>query len=228
MNRRFCLILFGPPGSGKGTQAAILREKLSLAHISTGDILRDRIASADPLGLEVAATMNRGDLVPDAVVNRIVEDRIEKPDARRGFILDGYPRTVAQAGLLAAMLRAKQIATFVIHLKVDYNEVIARLSGRRQCPACGAIEHFVSNDQGVKLCANCGTKMVIRNDDRPEVVGERLKAYDEKTAPVLEFLRGAGFRVTGILGQGRTPEAIAAEIETRIDGEFGLAGEAAK
>src|SRR5690348_11597578 len=100
MPQRLCLILFGPPGSGKGTQAALIREKLSLAHISTGDMLRERVASGDGLGAQVDRIMKAGDLVPDELVNRMVEDRIEQPDAVRGFILDGYPRTVAQATLL--------------------------------------------------------------------------------------------------------------------------------
>src|SRR5258708_26924369 len=136
---RLCLILFGPPGSGKGTQAKLLKQSLDVAHISTGDMLRERVASGDALGRELAATMQSGVLVPDDTVNRLVEERIEEPDCARGFILDGYPRTVEQAKLLCTVLAAKGIGAVVVHLQVDYNVIIARLSGRRQCLTCGAL-----------------------------------------------------------------------------------------
>src|SRR5579872_3105016 len=134
---RLCLILFGAPGSGKGTQAKLLKQSLDVAHISTGDMLRERIASGDPLGREVESIMKAGSLVSDETVNRLVEERIEEPDARSGFILDGFPRTVNQAKLLGEVLKAKGIVPLVVHLKVDYNVIIARLSGRRLCPTCG-------------------------------------------------------------------------------------------
>src|SRR5271154_5675747 len=135
---RLCLILFGAPGSGKGTQAKLLRQSLGIAHISTGDMLRERVASGDPLGLEVESMMKAGVLVPDETVNRLVEERIEEPDSIDGFILDGFPRTIRQAKLLGEVLAAKGIRPLVVHLKVDYNVIIARLSGRRLCPICGA------------------------------------------------------------------------------------------
>ncbi len=222
-NNRFCLILFGPPGSGKGTQAAILRQDLDVAHISTGDMLRERLASGDGVGQIAAEIMRSGGLVPDELVNKMVEERIEQPDAKRGFILDGYPRTVAQANLLDCLLRLKQIRAVVVHLKVDYNVVIARLSGRRQCPSCGAVQHFVSNEPALELCGKCGSKMVVRDDDKPEVIGQRLKAYDEQTEPVLECLRRAGHRIFEVQGQSRQPEEIAGEIITLVEGEFGAA-----
>src|SRR5664279_3196209 len=118
---RLCLILFGAPGSGKGTQAKLLRQALNIAHISTGDMLRERVASGDQLGREVEALMRAGSLVPDETVNRLVEERIEEPDSLSGFILDGFPRTVHQARLLAQLLAAKGIRPLVVHLKVDYN-----------------------------------------------------------------------------------------------------------
>src|SRR5271163_210358 len=132
MISRPCLILFGPPGSGKGTQAKLLRQSLRMAHISTGDMLRERVASGDELGKAVAGIMQSGGLVPDEMVNRLVEDRIAEPDAAEGFILDGYPRTVPQSRLLDSVLRGQGIRALVVHLKVDYNVIIARLSGRRQ------------------------------------------------------------------------------------------------
>src|ERR1700742_4518969 len=118
---RFCLILFGPPGSGKGTQAKLLRQSLGIAHISTGDMLRERVASGDALGQQVSGIMQSGGLVPDETVNRMVEDRIEQPDCINGFMLDGFPRTVNQARLLSELLKSKGIDPLVIHLKVDYN-----------------------------------------------------------------------------------------------------------
>jgi len=214
--------LFGPPGSGKGTQARILRDKLGWAHISTGDMLRERVASGDELGRKTAAIMQSGALVPDEIVNQMVEDRIEQPDAAKGFILDGYPRTVAQSQLLDCLLKAKRVQAMVIHLKVSYNEVIARLSGRRICPACGTLYNVSANSPQL-TCDRDGSRLAVRDDDREEVVLQRLKAYDSQTAPVVEYLKGAGYRVSEVQGGSRTPEAIAGEIENLIQTEFGTA-----
>src|SRR5579872_1873565 len=148
MTSQACLILFGPPGSGKGTQAKLLRDKLGWAHISTGDMLRERVAAGDDFAKAVAGSMESGGLVPDEMVNRMVEERSAQPDAQLGFILDGYPRTVAQSQLLDCMLKAKGVRAVVTHLKVDYNVIIARLSGRRQCPTCGALYSLSSNSPG--------------------------------------------------------------------------------
>jgi adenylate kinase len=221
MISRPCLILFGPPGSGKGTQAKLLRQSLELLHISTGDMLRERVASGDELGKAVAGIMQSGGLVPDEMVNRLVEDRIAQPDAAGGFILDGYPRTVAQARLLDCVLRAQAGRAVVVHLKVDYNVIIARLSGRRQCPNCGALYSLSSNSPAVsEVCDYDGSKLLVRDDDREEVVVERLKRYDLETAPVLEFLCGAGYRCYDVEGDGRAPQAIAREIRELIEREF--------
>jgi adenylate kinase len=195
-----------------------------VAHISTGDMLRERVASGDALGREVAATMQAGGLVPDATVNKMVEDRIELPDCEKGFILDGFPRTVSQAQLLAGLLAAKGIAPMVVHLAVDYNVIIARLSGRRQCPTCGALYSVTSNMPSVsEACDYDGSKLVIRDDDREEVVRERLLAYQRQTAPVLEFLRNAGYTCWEIEGAQGSPQAIARRIEELIRGERGEA-----
>jgi adenylate kinase len=221
MISRPCLILFGPPGSGKGTQAKLLRQSLELLHISTGDMLRERVASGDELGKAVAGIMQSGGLVPDEMVNRLVEDRIAQPDATGGFILDGYPRTVAQARLLDCVLRAQAGRAVVVHLKVDYNVIIARLSGRRQCPNCGALYSLSSNSPAVsEVCDYDGSKLLVRDDDREKVVVERLKRYDLETAPVLEFLCGAGYRCYDVEGEGRAPQAIAREIRELIEKEF--------
>lgn len=216
---QFCLILFGPPGSGKGTQAALLRGRLGLAHISTGEILRARIASDDELGKRAAVYMQSGGLVPDEIVNQIVEDRIQHADAERGFILDGYPRTVDQAKLLDSMLKARGIRSLVIHLLVSYNEVIARLAARRQCPACGSL----AKDSSGEKCGKCGSKMAPRDDDRPEVVFQRLQAYDVQTKPVLDYFREAGYAIFRVEAGSRTPEAIAAEIELGVEAQVGTA-----
>lgn len=222
MNRP-CLILFGPPGSGKGTQAKLLRESLNVAHISTGDMLRERIGSGDGLGQEVAQIMQSGGLVPDETVNRMVEERIEAPDCADGFILDGFPRTVTQARLLGGLLEVKGIKPLVIHLKVDYNVIIARLSGRRQCPRCGAL-YGVSSDALTipEICELDGSRLVIRDDDREEVVLERLKAYERQTTPVLECLRNAGYTCWDVEGgASRAPQSIAREIQELVRQKYG-------
>jgi adenylate kinase len=216
---QFCLILFGPPGSGKGTQAALLRDRLGLAHISTGEILRARIASGDELGKRAAAYMQSGGLVPDEMVNRIVEDRIQHPDSERGFILDGYPRTVPQAGLLDQMLATRKIRSMVVYLRVSYTEVIARLSARRQCALCGALSQKSSGE----TCGKCGAKMALRDDDRPEVVTQRLQAYEVLTKPVLDYYREAGGMIFEVEAGGRSPEGIASEIEQVVEAEMGAA-----
>jgi adenylate kinase len=216
---RLCLILFGPPGSGKGTQAKLLRQGLGVAHISTGDMLRERAASHDPLGETASAIMKSGGLVPDEIVNRMVEERIEQPDCINGFILDGYPRTVDQAKLISGVLKAKRVDTVVVHLKVDYNVIIARLSGRRLCPTCGALYGVSAKTPVVsEVCDYDGSKLVVRDDDRPEVVAERLKAYERQTSPVLECLRGQGFAVCEVDGGASSPLVIAKQIREWIDG----------
>jgi len=220
---RLCLILFGAPGSGKGTQAKLLKQELGLPHISTGDMLRERVARRDPLGLEVEGLLQAGSLVPDAIVNTLVADRIEQPDCAAGFILDGYPRTVSQAEMLTGMLRAREIATVVVYLKVDYNVIVARLAGRRQCPVCGALYSLSPNAPTVsEVCDYDGSRLVIRDDDRQEVVTERLKAYDRQTAPVLDYFQKAGIDYWEVDGAGSGgPQAIARRIRVLLKEKFG-------
>jgi len=216
---RLCLILFGAPGSGKGTQAKLLKQSLGLPHISTGDMLRERVARRDELGLQVESILQSGGLVPDVTVNALVADRVEQPDCKPGFILDGYPRTVSQAEILAAeVLTSRGIRTVVVYLKVDYNVIVARLAGRRQCPVCGALYSLSPNAPTVsEVCDYDGSKLVVRDDDREEVVTERLKAYDRQTAPVLEYFRTAGFDCWEVDGAGAGgPQAIAKRIKTML------------
>jgi adenylate kinase len=211
---RLCLILFGSPGSGKGTQAKLLKERFGVAHISTGDMLRERVALGDGLGKQVAKVMATGGLVSDGSVNRMVEDRITFDDCKAGFMLDGYPRTVSQAKWLAERLAAKQMRPMVVHLEVDYNVIIRRISGRRQCPVCGTLYNLAADPDRV-ACDMEGAKLEIREDDREDVVRERLLAYDRQTAPVLAFFKDAGYPVWDITGSG-VPENIATEIEDLI------------
>jgi len=211
---RLCLILFGSPGSGKGTQAKLLKQDLGVAHISTGDMLRERIALGDSRGKRMASILQAGGLVNDDSVNRMVEDRITHDDCKTGFMLDGYPRTVAQAKWLAEKLASKQMRPMVVHLEVDYNVIVERISGRRQCPVCGTLYNLATDATRV-ACDLEGAKLEIRDDDREDVVRERLRAYDRQTAPVLAFFKDAGYPVWDIDGDGN-PQVIAGQIEDLI------------
>jgi adenylate kinase len=203
------IVLFGSPGSGKGTQAKLLQQCLEVPHISTGDMLRDRIKSGKDLGSKVVATMQSGALVCDDVMNALVARRLSEPDAAKGFILDGYPRTLAQAEHFAGWLVGRKIREVVIHLAVDYNIIIARLTGRRQCARCGTLYNVASHPPKVAgLCDLDGEKLVIRDDDREEVIRERLDAYERQTRPVLEFFRKSGHRVVRVDASVDPPQAV--------------------
>jgi adenylate kinase len=201
--------LFGSPGSGKGTQARMLTQCLGIPHISTGDMLRGCIRRGAGIDPDLVATMQSGALVPDEVVDRMVKERLSEPDAARGFVLDGYPRTLAQAEHFCGWLDERGIREVVIYLAVDYNVVIARLTGRRQCPRCGTLYNIVSQPpREDNLCDLDGEQLVIRNDDREEVIRERLDAYDQQTRPVLDFLRTAGRRVIEVEASNQPPEVV--------------------
>ena len=202
------IVLFGSPGSGKGTQAKMLMQCLDVPHISTGDMLRDRIRRGVARSA-VVETLQSGALVPDEVVNAMVADRLSKPDAAEGFVLDGYPRTQAQAEYLCGWLDGRGIREVVIYLAVDYNVVIARLTGRRQCPRCGTLYNIVSKPPRVDmLCDLDGEKLVIRDDDRESVIRERLEAYERQTRPVLDYYRSAGRRVIEVDASNDPPEKV--------------------
>ena len=214
------LVLFGSPGSGKGTQAKLLRQCLGVPHVSTGDMLRDSIHRGTEAGKAVAAIMDAGSLVPDEVVNTLVRERLSQPDAARGFILDGYPRTRAQAEHLCGWLAGRGIGEVVIHLAVDYNIIIARLTGRRQCPRCGTLYNMVSQPPKVAgLCDLDGERLVIREDDSEAVIRERLDEYVRQTRPVLDYYRSRGQRLIEVNGSSRPPEAISKEICQALDGD---------
>ncbi len=209
---RRVIVLFGPPGSGKGTQAKILIECLRIPHISTGDMLREHILAGDPLGIEVQSIMRSGKLVPDELVNRLVRERIDRPDSANGFVLDGYPRTTQQAQAMSGELKRRGFEELVIHLKVDYNKLIARLTGRRQCVQCGSLYNTVLKPPKVAgVCDLDGSPLIIRDDDRESVIRERLEAYEAKTRPLLDYFSRNGGLVE-VDGSDSTP----IEISDRI------------
>jgi adenylate kinase len=215
------VILFGAPGSGKGTQARLLRERcINGPHISTGDMLRRHIQAKDQIGLEIRDLMKAGRLVSDQLVNQLVDQRIQEPDCRGGFILDGYPRTVNQAMVLREMVARYEVDPAVVHLFVDYEKLVARLSGRRQCPVCGTLYSLATNPPKVAgICDRDGAVLVTREDDREEVIRERLRQYDLETRPVLDYFRASGVPMVEIEGAGASPEAIVEAICDRLAGQ---------
>ena len=203
------IVLFGSPGSGKGTQAKKLTQCLRVPHISTGDMLRDRIRSGSETGTSMVATMQSGALVSDSLVNELVKERLSEADAARGFILDGFPRTLDQAENLGEWLKGRGIREVVIHLAVDYNVIIARLTGRRQCPRCGTLYNVSSHPPRVEgVCDLDGEALIVREDDKEAVIRGRLDAYDRQTRPVLEYFRTAGRRVVEVNASDDSPDAV--------------------
>jgi adenylate kinase len=175
--------------------------------------LREHIAAKDAVGGEVQSLMEAGKLVPDELVNSLVEERLQRPDCAQGFILDGYPRTLPQAEKLHGLLSALEVAEVVIHLSVDYNEVIARLASRRQCARCGAVYNLDLRPPKVAgICDLDGTPLVEREDDREEVVRRRLEAYDRETGPLLDYLARVGRVYREVDGNSGSPEDVTAEI----------------
>jgi adenylate kinase len=187
----------------------MLTQCLRVPHISTGDMLRDRIRSGSEAGTSMVATMQTGALVSDSVVNEMVKERLSEADAARGYILDGYPRTLDQAQNLGEWLKGRGIREVVIHLAVDYNVIIARLTGRRQCPRCGTLYNVSSHPSRVEgVCDLDGEALIVREDDKETVIRGRLDAYDRQTRPVLEYFRTAGRRVVEVNASDDSPEAV--------------------
>ncbi|OFZ51703.1 MAG: adenylate kinase [Bdellovibrionales bacterium RIFOXYC1_FULL_54_43] len=185
------LVLLGPPGSGKGTQAKKIVRDRDWPQLSTGDMLRAAIAAGTALGREAKRYMDSGSLVPDQVVIGLIRERTEQPDAKAGFILDGFPRTVPQAQALDQMLqsRASKVDRVVL-FEIPDEELVRRLSGRRTCLKCGAMYHIENAPPEKKdVCGHCGSELTQRDDDRPEIISKRLKVYHEQTAPVAEYYR---------------------------------------
>jgi adenylate kinase len=212
------LILLGPPGAGKGTQAKLLAHEYGIPHISTGDMFRDHKARGTELGKKVQAIMDAGGLVTDDVTNAMVKDRLARPDVANGFILDGYPRTTAQAEYLETLLRSmgKHIDR-VLSYEVAEELIVERISGRRSCPKCGAVYHVSANPPRVSgSCDHDGAALVQRDDDRPENVKKRMQEYADKTWPLKRFYQERG-KVAEIEGVG-TPEGILAATKTVLSG----------
>jgi len=190
------LILLGAPGSGKGTQAGQISDMYSIPHISTGDIFRKNIKEGTELGRKAKEYIDKGLLVPDEVTNGIIEDRLADADCGKGFVLDGYPRTTAQAEMLDSVLDKLGVkADAALNIKVPDEDVIHRLSGRSMC-RCGETYHVdykPPKKEGV--CDKCGQELYVRDDDRPETVGERLKEYHNKTSPIIDYYGKAGILI---------------------------------
>ena len=202
--------MFGPPGAGKGTQAVRLARNWAIPHISTGALLREAVRAETPLGLEVKAIMAGGGLVDDALITRVVKERLQQPDTTPGFLLDGYPRTVAQAKALDEYLSAPRKALIVVELFVPEEEVLRRLAARMVCSECGA---NAQDDRDFSSCSNCGGQVVPRVDDAEDVVRKRMDVYRRQTEPLVEYYgqRPTFRRVNGDqLADGVTAAIIAA------------------
>ena len=221
------IILLGAPGAGKGTQAKLIASAYGIPQISTGDLFRANVADGTELGHKVKDILDHGDLVPDALVNDMVAERLSHPDVNRGFILDGYPRTVGQAEWLDGYLKNRQasdggaapfsaIAPLVIQIVVGYNQLLQRITGRRSCPTCGRIYNVYFQPPKVEgICDFDGGRLVVRPDDKEEVVSERLKAYQGQTLPLVSYYKAKG-QLVDVDGD-QTVEAVAAQASRAIE-----------
>jgi adenylate kinase len=212
------ILLLGAPGVGKGTQAKELVKHWGIPQISTGDLLRANVAQATPLGKAAREVMQRGELVPDSMVNEMVALRLQEPDTVRGYILDGFPRTLPQASWLDGRLAAQTqvLPVVAVSLQVDYNQLLRRITGRRNCPVCQTIYNVYSNPpQRAGFCDVEGAALVQRADDTEKVFAERMRAYAAQTAPVIEHYRELG-RFAEVVGDGPIA-AIAARIVAAVE-----------
>ena len=216
------LIMLGPPGAGKGTQAERLARRRGLPKVSTGDILRDAVEAGTDIGRRVSAVMGRGELVNDDVVTAIVRERLDQPDARRGFVLDGFPRTVGQAQALDGMMGGRD-PLVIIHVHVPEGELVRRLGARLVCASCGANASGLSPDPAGR-CQRCGGVLVQRADDEQAVVLERLRVYHRQTEPLIGHYRDRPtFRE---INGAQTPEQVAAELAGAVDAAYVIAAAA--
>jgi len=189
------VIFLGPPGSGKGTQAKELARKYEIPHLSTGDMLREHVEQGTPLGRKAKPLMEHGELVPDSLVLKMVAERIERPDCFHGFVFDGFPRTVTQAKYLGELLKQHGLKQpFVIHMVIGTSVLMKRMTGRRVCKVCGEIYNIYERPPKVEGICDCdGGELIQRPDDREEVVGPRLHAYEKQTAPLVMYYRRLGY-----------------------------------
>jgi adenylate kinase len=222
------MILLGAPGAGKGTQAKMISGRYGIPQISTGDLLRDNVGRGTELGRKAKAVMDRGELVSDDLVCGMVADRLQQADCARGFILDGFPRTTAQAEWLERLLAGRvymgrQIAPVVISIQVGYNQLLQRLTGRRTCPVDGKIYNiYFQPPQKEGKCDACGAALVQRGDDMEEVISERLKSYERQTLPLVDYYRKLG-RLREINGD-RAVDLVNTDVFRLIEGANSLAG----
>lgn len=188
------IIMLGAPGAGKGTQAKQIADKYSIPHISTGDIFRANIKNGTELGKKAKQYMDQGALVPDELTCDLVMDRIQQDDCKNGFVLDGFPRTIPQAEALdAALGKINEKMDYAIDVDVPDENIVNRMSGRRACLNCGATYHLISIPPKVEgICDRCGSKIVLREDDKPETVQKRLKVYHEQTQPLIDYYKNQG------------------------------------
>lgn len=209
------IVLLGPPGAGKSEQGRRLSERHSIPVISTGDLLRDQVRRGTPLGLQADPYMKAGKLVPDSLMNPMLEERLSQPDCQRGFILDGYPRTVAQAESLDTLLKNKGLPPHIILLEVPTERLLQRTAGRRICPRCNrSYNIYYQPPKREGVCDVDGTALEQRPDDQEDVVRRRLDTYQKQTQPTIEYYERQG-RLVRVNGD-QTPEKVAAEIESKL------------
>ncbi|KUK67764.1 adenylate kinase [Mesotoga sp.] len=212
------VILMGPPGAGKGTQAKRIARKLNIPHISTGDMLREAVAAGTDLGLKVKEIMDKGFLVPDDLMIDLVRERLAREDTKNGFILDGFPRTVEQAIALDKMLdELKKEIHVALLVDADEEEIVKRISSRRVCPECGKVYNLLTLRPEVEgYCDNDGSKLIQRDDDRPETVRARYRVYSDKTAPVIRYYSGEKGNLVKVDGSGEI-DTVTAEIVNHLE-----------
>lgn len=209
--------MFGSPGSGKGTQSKFLVDWLKIPQISTGDMLREHIRNGTEVGKAIESRMRAGSLVSDELVNQLVYERIHQSDCERGFILDGYPRTPAQAQEMMRLLADVGAREVVIHLVVDYNVIISRITARRICLKCGTLYNAISRPPKVEgICDLDGNALVVREDDREDVVRERLAQYEASTRPLIEYFRKTSNRLFEVDASQERPEVVFEKIQSAL------------
>jgi adenylate kinase len=213
---QFNLVLLGPPGAGKGTQASRIVADYGIPHISTGDILRGAVKNGTPMGLEAKRYMDAGDLVPDSVVIGIVKDRLQEPDTTKGFLMDGFPRTIPQAEALdKALEELERAISKVVVILVDEDDLVKRLSGRRVCRACQAPFHVMFNQPKVEgVCDKCGGELYQRDDDNETTVRNRLVNYRNQTEPLIDYYDKAG--VVGRVDGSKSPEDVYEDVRMTL------------
>jgi adenylate kinase len=205
---KIVVILFGPPGSGKGTQGKMIAEEIGIPHIATGDIMRQAISDGTELGLKVKEFVGKGLLVPDEIVIQVIEERLKKDDTKNGFILDGFPRTIPQAVALDELFQKINIQHYkVIWLDVPDEEIVKRISGRRTCKNCQAVYNIYFNPPKVNgICDVCGGELFIREDDKEEKVKKRLEVFREQTLPLIDYYQKKGKKIIKVSGVGSVDE----------------------